>query len=83
MEARVHYDLTVRHKTPSSPPWYRRVLFITASVGVGAWLWRRQDPEGFQGHLDKATESCKSALNQLVEFFTRDNDHSQVAVTLH
>ena len=82
LEARVHYDLSVRHKTPYTPPWYRRLLFLGAVLGTGAWLWRRHDPHGFEGHLARLAETGRGALSKLVEFFTSERSLDKVAVTL-
>lgn len=82
LEARVHYDLSVRHKTGISPPWHRRVLFLASVLASGAWLWRRHDPSGFQTCLASLAEKSRTALNKLVEFFTSDSSHSKLAVTL-
>merc|ERR1712038_621283 len=82
LEARVHYDLSVRHKTPYSPPWYRRLLFLGGLLGTGLWLWRRQDPQGFEGQLTRLAETGRSGLETLVEFFTSERGPGQVAVTL-
>lgn len=84
LEARVHYDLSVRHKTPYTPPWYRRLLFLGAVLGTGAWLWRRHDPQGFEAQLTQLAETGRAAVGRVVEFFT-SSENSQldrVAVTL-
>ena len=82
LEARVHYDLAVRHKTPYTPPWYRRLLFLGGLLGTGVWLWRRQDPQGFEAQLTRLAETGRVALDKLVEFFTSQSHLDQVAVTL-
>merc|ERR1711963_658269 len=82
LEAKVHYDMSVQHRTPYTPPWYRRVLFVGAILGAAAWIWRRQDQSGFDRNMVTLSESAMKAYLGMVEFFTSKDAHSNVAVTL-
>jgi len=82
LEAKVHYDMSVQHRTPYTPPWYRRVLFVGAILGAAAWIWRRQDQSGFDRNMVTLSESAMKAYLGMVEFFTSKDAHSNVSVTL-
>ena len=82
LEAKVHYDMSVTHRNPYRPPWYRRLLFVGGLVGAAAWFWRRSDQDGFDRSLVKVSEVALVAYANIVEFFTSKHSTSQVAVTL-
>ena len=82
LEAKVHYDMTVRHKTAQSPPWWRRLLFLGALLGAGAWAWRRTDQQAFDRGVEHLGRGARVALNNMVEFFTSNNDVHSTAVTI-
>ena len=44
LEAKVHYDIAMRLKTPYTPPWWRRILFLGVVFSAGGFLWHRQVP---------------------------------------
>ena len=74
--------MSVQHKTPYTPPWYRRLMFVGAIVGAGAWIWRRQDQDGFDRSMVTMSQSVVAAYLAVVEFFTSKDVHNTVAVTL-
>lgn len=64
LEAKVHYDMTVKLKTPYQPPWYRRVIFLTLLIGGGAAILFKLDKSSFEKSLNQLSISaglfCKS-----------------------
>ena len=74
--------MSVQHKTPYTPPWYRRLMFVGAILGAGAWIWRRQDQSGFDRSMVTLSQSAMAAYLAVLEFFTSKDVHNNVAVTL-
>jgi len=82
LEAKVHYDMSVTHKNPQSPPWYRRLLFLGGILGTGAWIWSRQDPSGFEKSVEKMSQQSLIMWGSCVDFFTNKGGSNNLAVTL-
>lgn len=82
LEAKVHYDMSVRHTRRQSPPWWRRILFLGAVLGTGAWLWRRTDQASFNRSLEELGSGAGVASTKMLEFFTSDKDVHSKLVTI-
>ena len=83
LEAKVHYDMTVRHSSPRTPPWYRRLLFLAAVVGGAGWAWRRHHPATFEAAVARVGGAAVEAYSAALDFFTsREGGRSSVAVTI-
>merc|ERR1712130_1041156 len=82
LEAKVHYDVSVTHKNPQSPPWYRRLLFLGGILGTGAWIWSRQDPSGFERSVEKMSQQSLIMWGSCVDFLTNKAGSNNLAVTL-
>jgi len=82
LEAKVHYDMSVTHKNPQSPPWYRRLLFLGGILGTGAWIWSRQDPSGFERSVEKMSQQSLIMWGSCVDFLTNKAGSNNLAVTL-
>jgi len=82
LEAKVHYDMSVTHKNPQSPPWYRRLLFVGGILGTGAWIWSRQDPAGFERNVEKLSQQSLIMWGTILDFFTNKGGSNNLAVTL-
>merc|ERR1712002_610612 len=70
LEAKVHYDIALKRKTSYSPPWYRRLIFVSLLICAGAFAWRRNDQAGFDRYSAYIAASGVSAYTALVNYFT-------------
>ena len=82
MEAKVHYDMSVRHTQRQTPPWWRRILFLGAVLGTGAWVWRRTDQASFNRSLEELSSGAEVAATKILEFFTSDEVVHNTLVTI-
>jgi len=82
LEAKVHYDMTLRRKTAYRPPWYRRLLFVSIMVFAGAFAWRRHNQASFERNLSLLAASGISAYSAAVDFFTGGGGPRSGRVTL-
>jgi len=82
LEAKVNYDIALRRKTSYSPPWYRRLLFVSLLICAGAFAWRRQDQAGFDRNSASLAASGVSAYTALVNYFTGAEGLPHRVVTL-
>jgi len=82
LEAKVNYDIALRRKTSYSPPWYRRLLFVSLLICAGAFAWRRNDPAGFDRNSAYLAASGVSAYTALANYFTGADGLPQRVVTL-
>ena len=82
LEAKVHYDMTLRRKTAYRPPWYRRLLFVSILVCGGAFAWRRHNQESFERNVSLLAASGISAYSATVDFFTGGGGLQPGRVTL-
>ena len=82
MEAKVHYDMTVRRKTSYKPPWYRRLIFSGLLITTGAFVWRRISPASFDRTIIWLVVSGASACSAAFTFFAGENTPQTRVVTL-
>merc|ERR1711971_59942 len=82
LEAKVHYDMSVRHTQRQTPPWWRRILFLGAVLGTGAWVWRRTDQASFNRSLEELGSGAEMAATKILEFFTSEKDVHNTLVTI-
>ena len=74
--------MSVRHTTRQTPPWWRRLLFLGAVLGAGAWAWRRTDQASFDRSLEELGRGAGVAATNMLEFFTSNRDVHTAAVTI-
>ena len=58
LEAKVHYDMTVKFKTPYQPPLYRRMIFLTLLIGGGTAILFKLDKSNFEKSLNHLSMSA-------------------------
>ena len=73
--------MSVTHKNPYTPPWYRRLLFLGTVTGVAAWVWYKYDQAGFDRNMARLSGAAVVGYHGAVEFF-RGDGHQSLAVTL-
>lgn len=82
LEAKVHYDMTVKMKTPRRPPWYRRLLFLGLVACGGAVVWRQTGRSSFDRSLAVVGAAAMSFTSSMVNFFTRSPVGSRQTITI-
>jgi len=70
LEAKVHYDIAMRRKTSSRPPWWRRLIFLGFLLSVGGFVWQRQSPATFAHSVSLMSQKFRVAATSCLEFFT-------------
>ena len=82
LEAKAHYDIAVRQKTPVRPPWWRRLLFLTLVVSAGGLAWHHRSPSSFQRCLAALHLQSSLAASQALQFFTAADGGVRTSVVL-
>jgi len=67
LEAKVHYDLTIKHKSPTRPAWWRRLAVLGLLGFAIAFIIYRRDPVLMTA---KAAMIGHNASDVLLTFFT-------------
>ena len=76
----MHFDMTVRWKTPYKPPWYRQLIFSGLIIFGGAYAWRRFDQDSFERNVALFVEFSAAACSAVFKFFEGGDDLLQMRV---
>jgi hypothetical protein len=72
LEAKVHYDITMKSKSRLTPSWCRRIGFISLVGGLVAYMCYRRDPDNFNQQVVEGKEVLSNAWDVIATFFTKD-----------
>lgn len=72
MEAKVHYDISMRRKTPARPSFFRRAAFLGMVGGTIGYILYRRNPEAFLQKIDDAAAVLENIRDEVLAFFTKD-----------
>lgn len=70
MESQAHYDLEVINKEPQGPGWLRRLVFISASLGLLGYWYQNKYPEDFEVKFQNVLEVLSLTYQTVLPYLT-------------
>jgi len=80
MEAKIHYDISMRRKTPERPSLLRRAAFLGLVGGTIGYILYKRNPEAFLEKLDEAAAVMENIKDEVLFFFTKDTSIMQTTL---
>merc|ERR1712080_177953 len=80
MEAKVHYDIAMRRKTPQSPSLLRRLAFLGLVGGTIGYIIYRRNPQAVVDRLEQAGAVLSNVWDGVLLFFVGESTVIQSTV---